>query len=117
MTTTTPEELQNKIVQIAARYLNRVAREVGELRVMIDKAGSSDMDVMRDIEALTHRMHGSGAMLHFDEISGHAGAMEKMAAGFLSAGHSDQSRMLELLQQLQVAIDKACAERDRQAAK
>jgi len=115
--TTTQDELQNKIIQIAGRYLNRVTREVGELRAMIDKAGSSDMDVMRDIEALTHRMQGSGAMLRFDEISGQAGAMEKMAAGFLAAGRADPPRMLELLQRLQVAIDKACTERDQQAAK
>jgi hypothetical protein len=113
--TTTPEELQNKIAQIAGRYLERVTREVEELRVLVNNAASGELGVVRDIEALTHRMHGSGAMLHFDEISSHAGELERMSADFLRAGKVDQPRMIPILQQLQDAIDKACALRQQAA--
>jgi chemotaxis protein histidine kinase CheA len=111
MTTTTPEELRAKIVQIAGRYLDRVTKEVVQLRAMIDDAASGNLDVVREIEALTHRMHGSGAMLHFEEISGYAGDLERMSAGFLAAGAVDQPRMVSVLDKLQAAIDKACADR------
>jgi hypothetical protein len=114
--TTTPEELQNKIAQIAARYLDRVTRELGDLQTMIGNAAGGDMQVVRDIEALTHRMHGSGAMLHFDEISGHAGELEKMAASFIGNGQIDQPRMVAALQLLRDAVEKACAIRQQQAA-
>ena len=85
----TPEELQNKLAQIAVRYLDRVGKEIEQLRGMVDAAATGDMSVVREIEALTHRMHGSGAMLQFDEISGHAGTLERMAADFVSAGKID----------------------------
>lgn len=106
-----PDDLRAKMIQIAGRYLERVTRELVQLRTLIDNAASGDLDVVREIEALTHRMHGSGAMLHFDEISGHAGDLERMAAGFVAAGKVDQPRMAAVIEKLQAAIEKACAER------
>ncbi len=108
---TGPEELRAKMVEIAGRYLERVTKEIVQLRTLIEHAGSGNLDVVREIEALTHRMHGSGAMLHFDEISGHAGDIERMAAAFLVSGHVEQPRMLEALGKLQAALDKAVADR------
>lgn len=109
----TPEELRAKMVQIAGRYLDRVTRELVQLRTMIDDSATGNLDAVREIEALTHRMHGSGAMLHFDEISGHAGALERMAAGFIASGNIDQPRMAAVLEKLQLAIESACAERKK----
>ncbi len=108
---TMPDELRAKMVQIAGRYLDRVTREQAQLRGMIDNAAGGDLDVVREIEALTHRMHGSGAMLHFEEISGHAGDLERLAAGFVASGNVDQPRLVALHEKLQAAIEKACAER------
>ena len=106
-----PEELRAKMVQIAGRYLERVTKEIVQLRALVDSAASGNLDVVREIEALTHRMHGSGAMLHFDEISGQAGELERMAATFVASGSVDQPRMVETLRKLQAALDKAVAER------
>jgi HPt (histidine-containing phosphotransfer) domain-containing protein len=111
----TPEELQNKLAQIAVRYLDRVGKEMEQLRGMVDAAATGDLSVVREIEALAHRMHGSGAMLQFHEISGHAGALERLAAEFGSAGKIDSARMVAVLGQLQAAIDAANAAR-KQAA-
>jgi chemotaxis protein histidine kinase CheA len=108
----TPDELRAKMVQIAGRYLDRVTRELVQLRTLVDNAASGNLDLVREIEALTHRMHGSGAMLHFDEISGHAGDLERLAAGFLASGNVDQPRMLAVLEKLQAAIERACADRE-----
>ncbi|MDY6945175.1 MAG: Hpt domain-containing protein [Pseudomonadota bacterium] len=107
----TPEELRAKMVQIAGRYLERMTRELAQLRAMIDDAAGGNLDVVREIEALTHRMHGSGAMLHFEEISSHAGDLERMSAGFIAAGNVDQPRMLAAYEKLKAATDKARAER------
>jgi chemotaxis protein histidine kinase CheA len=100
------------MVQIAGRYLDRVTRELVQLRTMVDNAASGNLDLVREIEALTHRMHGSGAMLHFDEISGHAGDLERIAAGFLASGNVDQPRMVAVLEKLQTAIETACSDRE-----
>lgn len=108
---TGPDELRAKMVQIAGRYLERVTKEIVQLRTLIDNAASHDLDVVREIESLTHRMHGSGAMLHFEEISGCAGEIERMAAGFVASGSVDQPRMVEMLGKLQAALDKAVAAR------
>ena len=106
-----PEELRAKMVQIAGRYLDRVSKEIVQLRGMIDDAAGGDLAIVREIETLTHRMHGSGAMLQFTEIADRAGELERLAAGFVAAGTVDQPRMLDLYQQLQAAIEKACAAR------
>jgi chemotaxis protein histidine kinase CheA len=108
---TTPEELQAKMVQIAGRYLDRVTREIVQLRTMVDDAAGGDLQVVREIEALTHRMHGSGAMLQFEEISSYAGELERMSAQFVASGKVDQPRMIPVLEKLQAAIEQACAER------
>lgn len=109
--TTTPEELQNKLTQIAGRYLDRVGKEIEQLRGMMAVAASGDLNAVRDIETLAHRMHGSGAMLQFHEISGHAGTLERMAVECFSAGKFDSERIVPVLAQLQAAIDTACAAR------
>lgn len=106
-----PEELQAKVKVIAGRYLDRVAREIHQLKSMVDDAAGGDLQVVKEIEALTHRMHGSGAMLHFDEISALAGELERMSAEFAASGKVDQPRMIPVLQRLQTAIERACANR------
>jgi HPt (histidine-containing phosphotransfer) domain-containing protein len=106
-----PEELQAKVAMIAGRYLDRVSREIEQLKTLVDNAAGGDLAVVKEIEALTHRMHGSGAMLHFDEISGTAGELERLSADFASSGQVDQPQMLPVLQKLQAAIAKACANR------
>jgi HPt (histidine-containing phosphotransfer) domain-containing protein len=106
-----PEELQAKVAVIAGRYLDRVSREIEQLKTMVDNAAGGDLAVVKEIEALTHRMHGSGAMLHFDEISGPAGELERLSSEFASSGQVDQPRMIPVLQRLQAGIEKACANR------
>ena len=105
------DELRAKMAQIAGRYIERVTREVVQLRTLIGDAASGNLEVVREIEGLAHRMHGSGAMLQFDEISGHAGELERLAAGCVASSSVDQPRMVEILGKLQAAIDKAIAQR------
>ena len=106
-----PDELQAKVAVIAGRYLDRVSREIEHLKALVDNAAGGDLVVVKEIETLTHRMHGSGAMLNFDEISGLAGELERMSADFATTGQVDQPRMLPVLQRLQAAVAKACANR------
>lgn len=106
-----PDELQAKVVVIAGRYLDRVSKEIEHLETLVGNAASGDLGIVREIETLTHRMHGSGAMLHFDEISRAAGELERMSADFASTGQVDHPRMVPVLQRLQAAIAKACAQR------
>lgn len=109
--TTSPEELQAKVSVIAGRFLDRVSKEIEHLQTLVDNAASGDLAVVKEIEALSHRMHGSGAMLRFEEISGLAGELERMSAEFGSTGQVDQPRMIPVLKRLQAAIAKACADR------
>lgn len=108
---TSADELRAKVAVIAGRFLDRVAKEIGQLETLVDRAASGDLTVVKEIEALAHRMHGSGAMLHFEEISDSAGELERMSAEFASAGQVDQPRMIAALRRLQAAISKACANR------
>lgn len=106
-----PEELQAKVAVIAGRYLDRVSKEMEHLETLVEKAASGDLAVVKEIETLTHRIHGSGAMLRFDEISGFAAELERMSAEFASTGQVDQPKMVPVLQRLRAAVEKACATR------
>lgn len=105
------EELQARVKVIAGRFLDRVSKEIEQLKSMVDSAASGDLQIVKEIEALTHRMHGSGAMLQFDEISSRAGELERMSAEFAASGKVDQPRMVPVVQRLQAAIERACANR------
>ena len=105
------DELRARMAQISGRYMDRLTREIVQLRTLVDSAASGNLDVVREIETLTHRMHGSGAMLQFHEISSCAGEMERLAADSVASGSVDQPRMLEALGKLQAAIDKTVAAR------
>jgi HPt (histidine-containing phosphotransfer) domain-containing protein len=113
----TPEELQAKVAMIAGRYLDRASREIEQLKTLVEKAAGGDLGVVKEIETLSHRMHGSGAMLHFDEISNSAAELERMSAEFGSAGQIDQPKMIPVLQRLQTAIEKARASRPAPSAR
>ncbi|HWK49826.1 MAG TPA: Hpt domain-containing protein [Steroidobacter sp.] len=105
------DELRAKMAQIAGRYIERVTRELVQLQGLVEDATGGNLEVVREIEGLAHRMHGSGAMLQFDEISGCAGELERLAAGCVASGTIDQPRMVEVLGKLQAAIEREIAHR------
>jgi HPt (histidine-containing phosphotransfer) domain-containing protein len=87
------DELQQKIADIAGRYIQRTAGELAGLRDLIGKARAGNATALKDIEHLAHKIYGSGAMFGFEAVSDRARALE------LAAKDSSDPGMLDRLQQ------------------
>jgi HPt (histidine-containing phosphotransfer) domain-containing protein len=71
--------LQQKIADIAGRYIQRTASEIGGLRELIDKVRGGNTAAVKDIVHLAHKIYGSGSMFGFDAVSEKARDLELVA--------------------------------------
>ncbi len=100
------DELQQKIADIAGRYIQRTAGEIGGLRELIGKVREGNAAAVKDIEHLAHKIYGSGSMFGFEAVSDQARALE------LAAKDADDPGLVAKLQshadalevQVQVAL-------------
>jgi HPt (histidine-containing phosphotransfer) domain-containing protein len=103
------DQLQKQIADIGVRFLKRTIGEVSQLREFLDSARAGSLDSLKQLERLGHKIHGSGAMFGFDELSKRASEIERLA----STGRNDSKsldRIEEALRALEVQVDKAARE-------
>jgi HPt (histidine-containing phosphotransfer) domain-containing protein len=62
-------QMQEQMAAIGDRYLRRTLGELARLHELLDQLRSGAPEARKAIEAITHRIHGSGAMFGFDEVS------------------------------------------------
>lgn len=101
------QRLQRQIADIGTRYLVRTLGELPQLRALLCDARDGTPDALKSLERMAHKIHGSGAMFGFEEISERAEDLERLAA----AGSGDP----EHLQQLEASIGALEAEVNKQA--
>jgi HPt (histidine-containing phosphotransfer) domain-containing protein len=87
------DELQQKIADIAGRYIQRTAGELAGLRELIGKVRAGNTAAVKDIEQLAHKIYGSGSMFGFDAVSEQARQLE------LAARDASDPLMIDKLQQ------------------
>ena len=85
-------ELQQKISDIAGRYIQRTAGEIVALRDLIGKVRAGDAAALKDIQQLAHKIYGSGSMFGFEAVSEQARELE------LAARSIGDPKMLDRLQ-------------------
>jgi HPt (histidine-containing phosphotransfer) domain-containing protein len=73
------DELQQKIADIAGRYIQRTASEIGGLRDLIARVRAGDSAATKEVEQLAHKIYGSGSMFGFEAVSDQARALELAA--------------------------------------
>jgi HPt (histidine-containing phosphotransfer) domain-containing protein len=100
------DELQQKIADIAGRYIQRTAGEVGALRDLIARVRAGDSAATKDIEQLAHKIYGSGSMFGFEAVSEQARSLEIAAKDTSDPGMVDklQTHADGLEQQVQAAL-------------
>lgn len=106
------DELQQKIADIAGRYIQRTAGELNGLRDLIGKARAGSAAAVKDIEHLAHKIYGSGAMFGFEAVSERARALELAAKDTTDPGMLDrlQQHADGLEQQVQAALRARAAQ-------
>jgi HPt (histidine-containing phosphotransfer) domain-containing protein len=70
------DELQQKISDIAGRYIQRTAGELGGLRELIAKVRAGNTGAVKEIAQLAHKIYGSGSMFGFEAVSDQARELE-----------------------------------------
>lgn len=106
-----PDQLQAKIAQIAARYLARLPKELERLAELMTQArrnGNFD-----EIEMIAHRIHGNGAMLKLGNVSQCAGLLERLAGDAKGGGPVDFTQLEAALAHLTQAARAVIARADR----
>ena len=86
------DELQQKIADIAGRYIQRTAGELTGLRDLIAKVRAGNSAALKEIEQLAHKIYGSGSMFGFEAVSEQARELE------LAARDTADPRMIDKLQ-------------------
>ena len=74
------EQLQQQMAEICNRYLRRTFGELTRLRELVSTLESGAAALWEELEHLSHRIHGSGAMFGFDAVSEEARHIELIAA-------------------------------------
>jgi HPt (histidine-containing phosphotransfer) domain-containing protein len=93
------DELQQKIADIAGRYIQRTAGELGGLRELIAKVRAGNTDAAKEVEQLAHKIYGSGSMFGFEAVSEQARELE------LAAKDAVNPQMVDRLQTLADALE------------
>lgn len=79
------ERLRQQMAQIGVRYLTRTLGELRRIRELITEVESGSPTALKELERAAHKIHGSGAMFGFQEVSDRAREVEHLA-GHLSDG-------------------------------
>jgi HPt (histidine-containing phosphotransfer) domain-containing protein len=83
------EKLKQQMAQIGSRYIGRTFGELQRMQELLQQALGGSPAMMKDLEHLAHKIHGSGAMFGFDRVSDQAGEIEHIA-GFLQRGQGPE---------------------------
>jgi hypothetical protein len=83
------ERLKQQMAQIGSRYIGRTFGELQRMQELLQEALGGSPAMMKDLEHLAHKIHGSGAMFGFDRVSDQAGEIEHIA-GFLHRGQGPE---------------------------
>jgi HPt (histidine-containing phosphotransfer) domain-containing protein len=93
------DELQQKIADIAGRYIQRTAGELGGLRELIAKIRAGNTAAAKEVEQLAHKIYGSGSMFGFEAVSEQARELE------VAAKDAVNPQMVDRLQALAEALE------------
>lgn len=110
------DKLRQQMAHIGDRYIVRTVGEMPRLRELGAQVPSASAEVLKDLEHLAHKIHGSGAMFGFDAVSDRAGDVEQLAAylgrrygGEQFQGLSDQELRSRLIDSIARLDAETCA--------
>jgi diguanylate cyclase (GGDEF)-like protein len=109
--------LQEQVARLAGKFLQRTEAQAVTLRRIGESLLSGDQSGVASMQEIAHKIHGSGAMFNFPDVSQCAGEIERLSQTLLDAepdvDPASESRLRQRLQasiqQLSSAVDSAVA--------
>jgi chemotaxis protein histidine kinase CheA len=101
----------SQLRDIGDRYLRRTLREVDQLQELVRMGLAGEAEALKQTEQLAHKIHGSGAMFGFDDVSECAGRIERLVAEHAANMAPVANELSTLLTRLMQAVQSAAKER------
>jgi HPt (histidine-containing phosphotransfer) domain-containing protein len=73
------EKLRQQMAHIGGRYITRTLGELQRIRNLAALVQAGSVTDLKELEHAAHKIHGSGAMFGFDQVSDRAGEIESIA--------------------------------------
>lgn len=94
-------QLREQVKVLGEKFLIRTAGQIVTLREQVVRLREGHPDALPVIQEMIHKIHGSGAMFGFGDLSERAGEIERL----LVAGENvTPQKLSELIEQLAVAL-------------
>ena len=71
-------QLREQVAALGVKFLLRTQEQVTSLRELLASLSGGDESVLARMQELAHKIHGSGAMFGFEELSRFAGEIEQL---------------------------------------
>jgi two-component system, OmpR family, response regulator len=106
---------QAQVDSLTASFLQRAWADVINLAKMIERAQNGDRSVLREIERVSHSLHGAGAMFGFPKMSEVGGTMARIVGALAASTEAHSSscepaalqQLLEFSKQLAQEVESA----------
>jgi len=108
--TDSEEQLREQIRILGEKFLLRTAGQITTLREQLLRLRSGDREALVIIQELTHKIHGSGAMFGFADVSDRAAQIERLVVAG-ATGSESLERMAAPLDQLSAALEATRSQR------
>jgi HPt (histidine-containing phosphotransfer) domain-containing protein len=98
------EQLREQVKVLGEKFLVRTEGQITTLREQLLRVRAGDREAMGVVQELTHKIHGSGAMFGFADLSDRAGEIERLIVEG-DIGNDTLDRMDTLINQLDAALE------------
>jgi two-component system OmpR family response regulator len=106
---------QAQVDSLTISFLQRAWADVINLANMIERAQNGDRSLFKEIERVSHSLHGAGAMFGFPKLSEVGGTMARIVEGFAASAEAPGSayelaalrQLLEFSKQLAQEVEAA----------
>jgi CheY-like chemotaxis protein len=114
-----PESVEEEVRALYEAFLARTRSEAVKMRDLVARSVDGDRGALSQLEKMTHRIHGTGAVFGFSAISDCAEVIERMAERLLAkdgvadtpldpqAARELQARLGQLLSEIETAAVSA----------
>jgi HPt (histidine-containing phosphotransfer) domain-containing protein len=89
------ERLRQQMASIGARYLTRTLGELTRISELLAQVESGSNTALKELQHAAHKIHGSGAMFGFHEVSERARAIEHITSHLASGEGPEHLRALD----------------------
>jgi HPt (histidine-containing phosphotransfer) domain-containing protein len=88
------QRMREQVKELGRKFLARTAGQVATFREQLAKLASGDVGILTSMQEVAHKIHGSGAVFGFSQISECAARLEMLIQRDAQPGSAEWARKL-----------------------